>query len=295
MPAFFNGIFGHKPSKCIVSNNGQWPMPIDVQHQQFLGIGPMSRFACDLKPVLKIISSDNAASLDLDRSINISKLRIFYQYDNGGGYLVSPVDREIRLAMEKVVKHFENICERKPKRLQISLLKKSTEIWLANMKSSQNTKGFDYQLLNLEGKINPYVELMKWCIGQSNHTFIAIMTALTDKTGNKVGSSRHSNRVRQKNNMTEEFSALLGNDGVFLYPTHPTVAPYHNEPIFRAFNFSYTGIINVLGLPATSIPMGIGTEGLPLGFQVVANDKQDALCLAIAEEIERTFGGFKQP
>lgn len=37
MPAFFNGIFGHKPSKDIVSNNGQWPMPTERQHQQFLG------------------------------------------------------------------------------------------------------------------------------------------------------------------------------------------------------------------------------------------------------------------
>lgn len=64
----------------------------------------------------------------------------------------------------------------------------------------------------------------------------------------------------------------------------------------RAFNFSYTAIINLLGLPATSVPLGIGSEeGLPIGLQVIANHKQDRLCLAVASELERAFGGWVTP
>lgn len=64
----------------------------------------------------------------------------------------------------------------------------------------------------------------------------------------------------------------------------------------RAFNFSYTAIINLLGLPATAIPLGIGPkEGLPIGVQVIANHKQDRLCLAVASELERAFGGWVAP
>ncbi|KAK2719963.1 hypothetical protein QYM36_005434, partial [Artemia franciscana] len=68
--------------------------------------------------------------------------------------------------------------------------------------------------------------------------------------------------------------ALLGDNGIFMYPTHPTAAPYHNQPLCRPFNFSYTAIFNVLGLPATQVPMGIGQNGVPVGLQ--------ALCLFIA-------------
>lgn len=37
MPSFFNGIFGHKPSKFIVSNEGQYPSTKCHEQNSFLG------------------------------------------------------------------------------------------------------------------------------------------------------------------------------------------------------------------------------------------------------------------
>lgn len=255
----------------------------------------MSRFASDLKPMLKIMAGNNADKLNLDEPVDVKEIRVFFQYDNGGGYLVSSVDDDIRNAMTAVVKHFTKICDKTPKKIQINSLKESTQIWLANMKGTTDGMGFEYQLLNLEGRISPPLELLKWLFGRSSHTFIAIMTAWTDKTGSRPGTSRHTHRVRQKENLIKEFQSLLGSNGVFLYPTHPTAAPYHNEPIARAFNFSYTAIVNILGLPATAIPLGIGKEGLPIGIQVVANVNEDKLCLAVAKELESVFNGHQEP
>lgn len=61
---------------------------------------------------------------------------------------------------------------------------------------------------------------------------------------------------------------LLGDNGVLLYPSHPTLAPYHNEPLFRPLNFTYTAIFNALGFPVTQVPLGLAPNGLPLGIQV---------------------------
>lgn len=59
---------------------------------------------------------------------------------------------------------------------------------------------------------------------------------------------------------------------------------------------SYCAIFNVLGFPSTAIPLGIGKdEGLPIGIQVVAKHNQDRLCLAVANELERAFGGWIAP
>jgi len=88
---------------------------------------------------------------------------------------------------------------------------------------------------------------------------------------------------------------MLGDDGIFIYPTHPTPAPYHNEPLIKPFNFSYSGIFNVLGLPATHCPMGLNSRGLPIGIQVVAGPDQDRLTLAMAVELEKAFGGWVPP
>lgn len=294
MPAFFNGIFGHKPSPFIVSNSGQWPMPSSTLQQSYLGLGPMSRFASDLKPMLKIISGENAKKLNLDEPINLTTLKYFYQETDGGSYFVTPVDYDIRAAMDKVIRHLQMSVKAKPQRVKIAKLKRSSSIWLANMKD-EKAIGFDVQLANLKGRINPYVELLKWLVGSSKHTFIAIMTAVTERIGVQYGSPEHQKKVVEKAELIREFQDMLGTNGVFIYPAHPTVAPYHNEPITRAFNFSYTAIINTLGLPATAIPLGIGSEGLPIGLQVVANVNQDRLCLAVACELERAFGGWVPP
>lgn len=178
MPAFFNGIFGHKPSSFIVSNKGQWPIPVSKEHLSFLGLGPMSRFACDLKPMLKIIADQNADQLALDEPVNPSTIKYFYQENDGGSYFVSPVDNDIRIAMDKVIRHLQIALKVKPQRVQLTRLKRSASIWLANMKD-ENVPGFDSQLANLNGRINPYLEILKWTIGMSKHTFIGIMTAIT--------------------------------------------------------------------------------------------------------------------
>lgn len=178
MPAFFNGVFGHKPSSFIVSNKGQWPIPVSKEHLSFLGLGPMSRFACDLKPMLKILADQNAEQLALDEPVNPANIKYFYQETDGGSYFVSPVDNDIRMAMDKVIRHLQNALNVKPQRVQLPKLKQSTSIWLANMKD-ENVPGFDSQLANLDGRINPYVEMLKWLVGMSKHTFIGIMTAIT--------------------------------------------------------------------------------------------------------------------
>ena len=40
---------------------------------------------------------------------------------------------------------------------------------------------------------------------------------------------------------------------MLLYPSHSTPAPYHGQPLVRTFNFAYTGIFNILGLPVTQV------------------------------------------
>lgn len=178
MPAFFNGIFGHKPSSFIVSNKGQWPIPVSKKHLSYLSVGPMSRFAADLKPMLKIMADQNVEQLDLDAPVHLGSIKYFYQENDGGSNFVTPVDTDIRTAMDKVIRHLQIALKAKPQRAKLPELKRSTSIWLANMKD-ENVPGFDSQLANLNGRINPYIELVKWVFGMSKHTFIGLMTAIT--------------------------------------------------------------------------------------------------------------------
>lgn len=66
-------------------------------------------------------------------------------------------------------------------------------------------------------------------------------------------------------------------------------------PIRHIHFIPYPGIINILGLPVTQCPLGLGEEGLPLGVQVGAGKLQDHLTLEVAVFLEKAFGGWRNP
>jgi len=99
-----------------------------------------------------------------------------------------------------------------------------------------------------------------------------------------------------RDSLLRDLQDLLCSDGVFLYPAYPHPAPFHHEALFSPLDFGYCGIFNVLGLPATTAPMGLSPdEGLPVGIQIVASRYHDALTLAVSVELERVFGGWVPP
>ncbi|XP_047105781.1 fatty-acid amide hydrolase 2-A [Schistocerca piceifrons] len=293
MPCFFNGIFGHKPSRCIVSNQGEYPVPSEEQNT-FLGTGPMCRYAVDLLPTLKVIAGKNAIHLKLEEKVNYDKMKFYYMESDGGSPVVSPVHPEIKDVLLKAVSHFERAYNIKAQKIRLEKMKMSIDIWLAKMKV-KNGPTFCEELANREGSITLWWELVKWFLGFSNHTFIALATALTEKLGVQPGTPEYAQLCDLCDQLHQEFQDMLGNNGVLFYPTHPTPAPYHLEPLIKPFNFAYTGIINMLGFPATHCPLGLSKGGLPIGIQVIGGMNQDHLTIAVANELEKAFGGWVPP
>lgn len=80
-----------------------------------------------------------------------------------------------------------------------------------------------------------------------------------------------------------------------MYPSAPYSARFHNTAVLRPWNFYYFAIWNALKFPVTQVPMGLDAEGLPVGIQVVAAPNQDRLCIAVAKELEKAFGGYVPP
>ena len=102
----------------------------------------------------------------------------------------------------------------------------------------------------------------------------------------------HRDSVRKGEVLREQLNDLLGEDGVLIYPSHPSTAPFHNQLLLKPFNFAYTGIFNILGNPVTQVPLGLNRQGLPLGVQLVGGRNMDRLTLAVAREVEKMFGGW---
>lgn len=90
---------------------------------------------------------------------------------------------------------------------------------------------------------------------------------------------------------------------VMLWPVTPTTAPQHDErPIVErtlvvngvevpaaGATVSWTGPMNLLGLPSVVIPAGRAADGLPVGMQVIAAFGHDAFALGVAALIDRAL------
>ncbi|XP_033871819.1 fatty-acid amide hydrolase 2-B [Acipenser ruthenus] len=295
MPAFFNGVFGHKPTIGVVPNEGQFPNASGPQ-VDFLCTGPLCRYAEDLAPLLRIMAGPQAERLNLSEEVNLKQVKFYSMVHDGGSLFVSPVDRQLVDAQYQLIERLEADLGVKVQQVQIPEFKYAFQIWAAMM-SSKNADGKAAQsftgLMGDHGKpVWPLWELLKWILGLSYHTLPAIGLGLAEK----LQSSKPSNDLLKKTQaLRREMERLLGSDGVFLYPSHPKIAPKHHHPIFTPFNFIYTGIFNILGLPVTQCPLGLSTEGLPLGIQLVSNLYNDRLSIATARYVETAFGGWRDP
>uniref|UniRef100_A0A665UXV0 Amidase domain-containing protein n=1 Tax=Echeneis naucrates TaxID=173247 RepID=A0A665UXV0_ECHNA len=292
MPSFFNGIFGHKTTPNVVSSENQYP-PTSGRQNEYISTGPMCRYAEDLLPMLKIMAGPNVHMLSLNTKVDLKKLKFFTIPHDGGSPLTYPVSKELMDIQRKVVERLELDLGIKVQEVRFPELQYSFQIWNTYMGLSDKDGKPPMPFSSLMGEPGrpawPLWELLKWMVGKSEHTMAAIGKTMTRS------SKPLTFITEKKEKLQKEVDELLGTDAVILYPSHTRVAPKHHHPLFRPFDFSYTGIFNILALPVTQCPLGLGEEGLPLGVQVVGGKLQDHLTLAVALYLEKTFGGWRDP
>lgn len=281
MPAFFNGVFGHKPGPGIVPNDGQHPLP-EGDVDRYCVTGPLARRAEDLMPLLRILAGPSAAALGDPGQVSLHELRLISVPDNGRFRVSRALQAAQSRAMEALRPQLTSVCSMRFKRLRHSF-----EIWSAAMKSAGQTP-FGVQLGN--GQAVPMLPAWsRWLRRRSPHTLPALALAAMEQ----LPLPARFQATRQE--LREELLTALGDDGVLLYPVYTRTAPRHGRPMLTPFDWTYTGIINVLELPATAVPLGLDRQGLPLGVQVVGAPGQDHRCIRVAMELERLFGGWRPP
>lgn len=293
MPAFFNGVFGHKPSGGLVPNSGQFPIA-ENEALRYLTTGPLARRAEDLMPLLRVLAGPDGVDtgcepMDLGDpdSVDLSGLRVLQMPGDGR----TRVHRHLRDAQERAAQHLERLgatVVREPLRE----LRHGVEIWSAMLDGAGGQK-FDVTLG--DGRpVRLARQLALWSIRRSPHTLPALGLAGLERLSGVTASQLGRFRAMGEE-LRQELERRLAGNTVMLYPSFPEPAPRHYVPLLRPLRFGYTALLNVMQLPATQVPLGLSRRGLPLGVQVVGAHGQDHRTIAVARELERGFGGWVLP
>jgi fatty acid amide hydrolase 2 len=285
MPAFFNGVFGHKPTGGLVDNAGQYPLPTGGAIR-YVTTGPLCRRAEDLWPLLRIVAGSQHVE-GHPGEVRLDGLRVVSVEDNGARRVSSELCGAQRAAEEALARRGAKVC-----RERVPGLERTFEIWSAMLDAEQGPSFAS--LLGCGTEIRPGWELLRWIAGRSNHTLPALGLALLEKIP-KLVPARGKKLVEAGIQLRAELLRIIGKGGVMLYPSYPTVAPRHVMPLLPPFSWVYTAIFNVMELPVTQVPLGLDARGLPLGIQVAAAHGQDHRTIGVALELERAFGGWVPP
>ena len=299
-PAAFCGLFGHKPTNGTVSTTGAYILEPAGTQESLQVLGPMSRHAADLAPLLRVLLGDNTHLLQLDTEVHFTKCRFFLLTTDVGGSSVSPLEPEVRLALQRAVDHLEDTYGVVAQPLHIKELREALSLFSRELSRLDPSSSLCSDI----GIWSVCWESARCLVGRGRHSLPVLAQAVAERLGLLVtgvrslvsgSSSPPQESGLQLARLRQRLNAALGPDGILLSPAHPTTPPYQYQSYLKPFNFLYTAMHNALGLPATVVPLGLSQAGLPLSIQVSAAEYNDHLTLAVAKELERAFGGWSPP
>lgn len=287
MPAFFNGLFGHKPSEGLTPIAGIGLREIDYP-DTMCTVGPLCRKAEDLIPFLKVLIGPNVTKLKLDEPVKLKNLKVFYQ-ENSGDLRASKINKTMRATLIKAVQHFREVTGSATK-IKIPGSEYSFKLWRYCM--SCEDINFKLNITNQKYVASASGEIYRLLTGNSQLTLSAIMKLIDEDFLPQENAEWAKNAIAKAKQFLAE---KLSDNGILLYPSAPFSANYHYSAFLRPFNFGYWCLFNVLRFPTCQVPLGLDEQGLPVGIQVVATPYNDHLCFAVAKELETAFGGWVSP
>ncbi len=307
IPAHFCGVFGHKPTRSIISFRGHIPGPPGTQSRpDLVEGGVMARCAKDLELLLNVIAGPRGtdarswalsmAPSDL-QALDQARVGLWLEdphcpisseladgYRDFASQLANKGAQVVRashpaLALERILPVYFNLLG--------SLL--STSLKPAQRRQMKWISRLD-KWLKFFGPVTPYIAEYGRGANQAVYQWAVW------------------NEMREA--MRAEIETLFENHDVLLTPITPTTAIRHDhsQPVFKrrimvndqpkAYmdQFCWIAFATLLGLPATSVPIGRDSNALPYSIQVIGAPGKDLTTIRFAELLETAgLAGFQVP
>ena len=302
VPAHFCGVYAHKPTLGVVPARGHIPPPLAPLPDtvDLAVVGPMARCAADLELLFDVMAGPDeidtgiAYRLDLPppRHERLSEFRVLVL----DAHPLLPTDSAVGLAIGSLAERLGAAGVRVAQESELLPdLEDSARLYIRMLMS----------LLAVSWSADVYGNLQKQAAAlpaeASGLDAERIRGAvLSHRDWIVANSARCQLRARWR----DFFKAF----DVLICPVSPVTAFPHDrsdrearrilingEPHPYGDQLIWPGVATLPGLPATSVPIDMSPEGLPIGVQIVGPSLEDRTPLKLAQLIEFEFGGFVPP
>jgi amidase len=282
---------GHILFPGFISRNGGMGDDIIV-------IGPLARSAKDIEKVMKIIvkpgETDRTAwriELPPPRKIALKEYKIGLWLDDPANPVDGRVGDRIQTFVEDLAKLAPNIVDQKPEiDFQAS---HDVYVRLAGALNGSILPDEVFEKINREKK-------RLTGRGDAKAQFVKGATQL-----HREWMMLNIERIR----LQQQWAAFFKGFDALLMPVAPVAAfPHDHKPFYSRHLtvngreapyvnalYGWAGLAGVAYLPATVVPVGLTSTGLPVGIQIVGPYLEDRTTIHLATLIEDAMGGFVPP
>jgi len=302
-PASLCGIVGFKPTYGMVSRYGLVAFASSLDQ-----IGPLTRDVEDCAGLLNVICGhDGSDSTSINRKT--PDFRSFLKGDIGGlkigipkELMVGEMNGEVRKAVNNTIGMAQDmgatIEETSLPSLEYAL---SVYYIIAPSEASSNLSRFDgvrYGYRNRSERTlrSMYQRSRAEGFGEEVKRRIMIGTYCLS-AGYYDAYYEKAQKVRTL--IKDDFGKAFSKYDVLISPTSPTTAfkigEKVDDPLMMYLSDICTIPVNLAGLPAISIPVGLSGEGLPIGLQIIGDVLREDNVLRAAYSLEKAVGFNKIP
>lgn len=300
-PAANCGVYGHKPTAGIVPQRGHMPtgappamqvaMPEITSVSELPVAGPMARSAADLQLALNVLGGpDGPAKSALSyqtpppRQTHLKAFRV--------GYVMSHPDAEPDAASRNVLNaliqsldgQVAELIEGWPEGVDPLRQRDLRHYFRATIGTMMASPDQAHEIIQESEQDGP-----GWAVGDY---YGAYNQGFADRRVDFI--AKEIERLQLRRAWQHYFSKF----DVFLMPVQTRTARGHGELTDEDALASHLwfAAATVTGLPATTAPAGIGTDGLPVGVQILGPHYEDATSIAFAEALAHAeIAGFQTP
>jgi amidase len=290
VPANFCGVYSHKPSWGAVSQIGHVPPRPGTRSQRDLNVvGPMARSARDLKLLFSVIA-EAAAPAQAPPALRGLKVGLWLDEP------LYPLDPQVRSVIEAYAAQLADagvIVEPIASPIDARRLERAYSTLLGAVIATDMTPEARAQM-----------EAMRpMALAAGPDSPMATIVAYTATHAEWLEADEVRAQIRD-----QALTAFARFD-LILAPVTPVAAfPHDHQPfqerelmLSTGRTIGYTTMLNWIalatacGLPASCVPAGLTTGGLPVGVQLIGPPGADARMLAVAQAFEAVRGFVKPP
>lgn len=272
IPASYCGIVGFKPSYGRLSVDGVFPLSWSLDHA-----GTLTRTVIDAAIALAILDDQPrraASQSNLDRMLagsgsDLKGMRIGVLEEHFSHRDLRPGVKEASLEALEVLK---------------ALGAELIEVSIPDLEAA------DAALLEI---ILPEAALIHEEMLAAAPEKYAPMTREQLEQGHKSTGINYLKALQYQKQLISSFNRVLNDVDVIVNPTVAFEAPAEDPVVVDGEGSDEarrTGIYNLTGMPAFSVPCGFGQDGLPLGLQFASAHMADEMALKAAHAFEAAAG-----